>query len=138
MTVRHFAGGLLMAWALALPCPSALGEVGSSVRWTLDLPAAPVDVAATADGQWTFVLLENGELRIYGAAGELQGTLRVGEGAQRIAPSPNGEQVSVAYRGARQLRIFAVEFSYAIDVTGSPFKGPADAPIVIADYSDFQ
>jgi len=27
---------------------------------------------------------------------------------------------------------------YAIDVTGSPFKGPADAPVIVVAFSDYQ
>jgi len=32
----------------------------------------------------------------------------------------------------------AVEFVAEIDASGSPARGPADAPVVIAVYNDFQ
>jgi hypothetical protein len=131
-------GVWLIACVLALPWQIASAAVESKLRRALDLPSPPLDVAATADGQWTFVLLEGGEIRIYGSAGDLQGTIRVGDRAERIAPSPSGDQVYVTFRGEKQLKAFSVEFSYSIDVTGSPFKGPSDAPVVIAVFSDFQ
>lgn len=118
--------------------PVARAAVKGRMLRSLPLGAAPLDVAATADGRWTFVLMPGGEVRVYSASGKSEGSLQVEQGAERIAPSPAGDRLFVSGSSLRQVDIVAVDFVYSIDVTGSPFEGPADAPVVVAVYSDFQ
>jgi hypothetical protein len=112
--------------------------VESSVEKTVHLDHAPLDVATSADGSSTFVLLEGGEVRIYSADGALKGELRVGDRAEKIAASTRGDQLFVTSRADQTLKVVMVDFVHQIDVTGSPFKGPADAPVAIAVFNDFQ
>jgi hypothetical protein len=137
--LRRAIGWIGFALLAAVVLPRFSGAaVESEVLKSLSLEAAPLDVAVSADGRWTFVLLPKGEIQVYSASGELQGGLRVGEGAERIAPSPQGDRLFVTSRSPQELSIVGVDFVYPIDVTGSPFKGPAGAPVVVAVYSDFQ
>ena len=112
--------------------------VEGEVLTTLPLESAPLDVAVSADGRWTFVLVQGGEVRVYGADGELQGTVRVKDGALGIAASPTGDRLFVSGRDPDRVEVVSVDFVHPIDVAGSPFKGPADAPVVVAVYNDFQ
>lgn len=124
--------------AAALVPRGAVAAVQGEVVKTLPMTAAPLDVAASADGRWTFVLLPGGEVRVYSAVGELQGSLQVGESAERIAPSPQGDRLFVTHRAPEEVAVVAVDFVYPVEVTGSPYKGPVDAPVVVAVFSDFQ
>ncbi len=133
------SSGLLAPLLALLIAPwSALAAVEGEVLATLPLEAAPLDVAVSADGRWTFVLLHGGEIRVYGGDGELQGTLRVKEGAEGIAASPAGDRLFVSGRNPDRVDVVSVDFVHPIDIAGSPFKGPADAPVVVAVYNDFQ
>jgi len=137
--VRKVIGRVLLALLAAAALPRGSGaEVEGEVLKTLAVGVAPLDVAASADGRWTFVLFPGGEVRVYSADGESQGTLQVGSGAERIASSPQGDRLFVTSRAPEQISIVSVDFVYPIDVAGSPFKGPADAPVVVAVFSDFQ
>jgi len=130
----------LLVPVLAVSLLPARGSaaVEGEVLATLPLDSAPLDVAVSADGRWTFVLVQGGEVCIYGADGELQGTLRVKDGARGLAASPTGDRLFVAGRDPDRVDVVSVDFVHPIDDAGSPFKGPADAPVVVAVYNDFQ
>ncbi len=117
---------------------AALAEVEWQVVQSLQLPSSPVDVTTSGDGQRVFVLLENGEVRVYDAGGTLQESVRLGLGADRIAVTPDGERLLLSDAKGRQVRMVALDFIKPIDISGSPFKGPDDAKVVVAVYSDFQ
>ncbi len=138
--MRRAVSLAMLVAVLAVPLLPSGGSaaVEGEVLATLPLEAAPLDVAVSADGRWTFVLMKGGEVRIYGADGEFQGTLRVEDGANGIAASPQGDRLFVSGRGPDRVDVVSVDFVHPIDVAGSPFKGPADAPVVVAVYNDFQ
>ena len=116
----------------------ASAEVEWQVSQDLKLPAAPVDIATSADGQKVFVLLKGGEVRIYDANGQLQEEVRLEVTADKIAVSPDGERLVLSDSETKQIRMVSLDYIKPIDITGSPFKGPADAKVVVAVYSDFQ
>lgn len=124
--------------AVSLLPSGGSATVEGEVLATLPLDSAPLDVAVSADGRWTFVLVQGGEVRVYGADGEFQGTLRVKDGARGLAASPTGDRLFVSGRDPDRMDVVSVDFVHPIDVAGSPFKGPADAPVVVAVYNDFQ
>ena len=128
---------LLLAFVLALTSP-AMAEVEWQVSQNLKLPSAPIDIATSADGQRVFVLLKAGEVRIYDAGGQQQEVLKIGGSADKIAVSPDGEQLVLSDSKSPQVSLVALDYVKKIDISGSPFKGPADAKVVVAVYSDFQ
>jgi len=128
---------LLLAFLLAFSA-SAGAEVEWQVSQHLKLPSAPIDVATSADGQRVFVLLKAGEVRIYDAGGQQQEALMIGGNADKIAVSPDGEQLVLSDSKTQQVSLVALDYVKPIDLSGSPFKGPADAKVVVAVYSDFQ
>lgn len=131
--------GFLLLLLAGLPGPpGARAAVEGEVTASLPLDAAPLDVAVSADERWIFVLVQGGEVRVYAADGRLQGTLRVGKGAERIAASATGDRLFVAGASPDRVDIVAVDFVHPIDVAGSPFRGAPDAPVVVAVYNDFQ
>jgi DNA-binding beta-propeller fold protein YncE len=98
----------------------------------------PLDIAISADGQKTYVLLEGGIVQIFGANGMSQGTIEVSKSVVGIGASPNGETLVLVDRDNSFIKAVTLDYLVDINIEGSPFKGPADAPIVIAEFSCFQ
>ncbi len=102
------------------------------------LSGETVDLAVSSDGQWTFVLLKNGKIAIYGINGDLVQTLMVGEGYDSLEYSPVGNRLLLSGGSNQKLKILTLSLLYELDYRGSPIKGPADAPVTVAVFDDFQ
>ena len=111
-------------------------EKGDSRIFKLD--AKPIDMATSADGQYTFVLTEGGKVFILDRSGTLKDTLTVNESVISIGTSPKGDFLLLADSKENTLEVVKISFVVDIDITGLPFKGPADAPVVVAVFSDYQ
>ncbi|MGB3649375.1 MAG: hypothetical protein WA992_12695, partial [Desulfobulbales bacterium] len=111
-------------------------ETGASK--TFKLEAKPVDMTVSADGKYTFILAEGGKILIYDSAGALKDTLKVSDSVVSIGTSPNGDYLLLADSKANTLEVLTISFVVNIDISGLPFKGPADAPVVVAVFSDYQ
>jgi DNA-binding beta-propeller fold protein YncE len=131
----------ILSFVLALltaGAPVAATTVEWQIQQTLTLKEAPLDMVVSPDGRFIYVLAADGTILMYGADGTLADTIAIGQPADRLQIDPSGERLLVTSRDSKILRIVALEFIRQIDVTGSPFKGPANAPVVIAVFSDFQ
>lgn len=137
MLKRLMLVGLFALFGLGISVDST-----ASVEWlvqkTLDLGETPLDVASSADGLRTFVLTEGGNILIYSAQGKLEEKIATGEPADGIAVSPRGDQIFLKSRKKKEVKIITLDFVTQIDESGSPVKGPSDAPVAVAVYSDFQ
>ncbi len=112
--------------------------VESSLTKTLDIGKKPLDMTASADGKLLFVLTK-GEVLVYNARSQkLTGRISVDAGVNSITISPRGDQLFASNSKTKTLSVINVGFVYDIDVKGAPFKGPADAPVVIAVFDDYQ
>jgi DNA-binding beta-propeller fold protein YncE len=116
----------------------ALAEVEKGASRTIKLEAKPIDMTITADGKYTFVLAEGGKVLIIDSNGNIKDTLKVSESAMSIGTSPDGNYLLLADSAANTLELIQISFIVDIDVSGLPFKGAADAPVVIAVFSDYQ
>ena len=116
----------------------ALAEVEKGSSRTIKLEAKPIDMTITADGKYTFVLAEGGKVLIIDSNGNIKDTLKVSESAMSIGTSPDGNYLLLADSAANTLELIQISFIVDIDVSGLPFKGAADAPVVIAVFSDYQ
>ncbi|UCD77964.1 MAG: hypothetical protein JSW26_21525 [Desulfobacterales bacterium] len=134
----------ILALLTTVIVPFSISSLSASdaVEWTLlktlKLEAAPLDVAVSADGSRIFVLTEQGKIIVYTANAEEEATIDVGDHVDKIQVGPRGDIIFSNSRKNKSVQIFAVDFIQIIDVSNSPFKGPADAPIVIAVFDDFQ
>ena len=113
-------------------------EVEKGGSRTLKLEAKPIDMALTPDGKYTFILVEGGKILILDTAGKVKDTLSVSESVVSIGTSPKGDVLLLADGEKNTLEVLSISFIVAIDISGLPFKGPADAPVVIAVFSDYQ
>ncbi len=113
-----------------------------SVEWaiqkTLKTEKPPLDIAVSQNGKWIFVLTAKGSILIYSADGKLKDKLEVGEYVNGIEVGPKEDVLLLTSHKKKTVQILTLDFIHDIDISGSPFKGPVDAPVRIAVFSEFQ
>ena len=117
-------------------------QVHATVEWsiqsTLKTIAQPIDVAVFPDGRSILVLTDDGIVRIYDEHGKLTDTIPVGTHVDQIKIDPLGERLFATSRQKKTVEVITLDFIRDINLTGAPFKGPQDAPVIITVFSDFQ
>ncbi len=112
------------------------------VEWdvigTLNTEKKPRDAAISINGRWIFVLSDEGEVLIYSSDGNLKDSIAVGRSIDGIKAGPREDILLLTSHKDATVKIIALDFIQDINVSGSPFKGPADASVVIASFTDFQ
>ena len=126
---------VLLITAVIAPCFAAV-EWG--VQKKLQLEAPPVDVAVSLNDKWVFVLNDRGEVLVFSKDGSLKEKIQVGKHIDKITAGPRDNLLYLSSRKKKTVEIVELDFIQKIDTTGSPFKGPADAPVVIAVFTDFE
>lgn len=113
-------------------------EVDWQISDAIQLDEAPIDVALSQSDDLTFLLTDQSKVLIYSAKGELLGTVPVDPSVTGIAVSSKGDQLYLINSQRKTLKTVAIDFIVDFNTAGSPFLGPAGAPIVVAVFSDFQ
>jgi len=122
---------------LLIPCVGH-ADVEWSVIKELDLKAQPLDVVSSPDGQQLYVLTP-GEILIYSLSEEKEtARLPVDKGFERLAISPRDNSLILTSSKTNMLKIIQLDFIQKIDVDGLYFRGPKDAAVTIAVFSDYQ
>jgi hypothetical protein len=116
----------------------ALAEVEIVDTKNIVLESNPIDIATSADGNYTFVLAKGGKISIFDRSGTLKDTLTVDEAVESIGTSPKGDFLLLTTSKEKALQIVKISFVVDIDISGLPFKGPANAPVLIAIFNDYQ
>ncbi len=119
-------------------CSQGNALVEWDVKKTLQLEKPPVDLAVSLNGRWVFVLTEQGNILIYSGDGKLRDKIPVGNHIDGIKVGPEEDILLLYSRKKKTVQILVLDFIQDINVSNSPFKGPADAPVEIAVFSDFQ
>lgn len=119
-------------------CPQSSALVDWDVKKTLKIEKTPVDVAVSLNGRWVFVLTAQGSILIYSGDGRLEDEITVGKHVDGIKVGPEQDILLLSSRKNKTVEILVLDFIQNIDVSNSPFKGPADAAVTIAVFSDFQ
>jgi len=112
--------------------------VETSLQNTLKTDAVPIDVTVSSDGRSTFVLTDDGKVAVYDDQGNLTDTFKVGAHVDQIEIDPSGERLFASSRQNKTVEIIQLDFISNINTAGSAIKGPADAPVTIAVFSEFQ
>ena len=128
----------LIVWLLLPALGWGAERVELSVRKTLQLDSAAVDVAVSPDGKQVYVLNDKGVLVIYSATGEAQSAIDVGKHIDQVTVGAKGQVLILNSRRDKTVQLVDIETINEIDISGSPVKGRADAPVVVAVFSDFQ
>lgn len=114
----------------------------ADVEWKivkdLDLKETPRDIAPSLDGKWLYILTP-GEVAIYSfPEGTITDRVSVDKSFDRITPLPWPDTLVISSSTKKVLQVVLLERSYRIDVAGSPFKGPQEAPVTIVVFDDYQ
>lgn len=125
---------------------SSLGHaaIDWEIKNTFKTDAAPLDVAGSVDGKWTFVLTEGGKLLIYSTAdGTLADTLQVDPSMDSLdvsgfQPANLADKIFLSSQKTKTVQEILFEFIKNINIEGAPFLGPPDAPVTIVVFSDFE
>ncbi|MFQ5484042.1 MAG: hypothetical protein ACE5DO_01775 [Desulfobacterales bacterium] len=117
-------------------------SASDSVEWTpymtMQLEAAPIDVAISPDGRRIFVLTDKGEILIYSATSNGEVKMDVGTHVDQIKMGPGGDSLILNSNKNKTVQIITLDFIQKIDISDSPYRGVDDAPVVIAVFDDFQ
>lgn len=134
-------------WIMVLFLVIVLGafsnlQASENVEWsvyqTLQVDATPLDVALSPDGRKIFVLTDKGEVLIYSRSTQPEARINVGKHVDQIKSGPRGDTLILSSGKNKTVQVIGIDFIQQINTSGSPFKGPADARVVIAVFDDFQ
>ena len=126
---------LMIVIASWQPC---LAETDLEILNRIELEATPLDVAVSDDGLWVYVLTDAARLYIYTREGDLQGSVAVPEGSQQIAVSPIQDLLVITNPKDQTLQTVRVNLEHTFSLEDSPTLGPADAPVTIVEFTDFE
>ena len=137
-------GAFLAAGTLALTSATGFAVQGSDPdliitktrQW--QLPYTPTDMVQSVDGTMVYILTDNHKLLIYEANGNLKASADVDPGVVAIDTDARGEQILLIDKENKTFTSLSVDFVAEVDISGSPFKGAADAPVTVAVFSDFE
>lgn len=119
-----------------------LQPVSAEVDWhvarTLELDEVPIDMQADAKGRNLYILTDKGQLLIYENNGQFKDRIDVGKDVNGIKAGPRENSLYLLSAKAKAVRMINVDFIENIDIEGAPFKGPANAPVTVVVFSDFQ
>jgi len=116
----------------------AHSDVDWEISSAIQLDQTPIDVAQAQGGDLTYLLTDQANVLIYSAAGKVVGTIPVDPSVTDIAISTKGDRLYLINSQRKTLKTVAIDFIVNFNIAGSPFLGPAEAPIVVAVFSDFQ
>ncbi len=108
------------------------------VKKQWQIPDSPVDVVHSLDDKYVFILTNKHQVLIYTSDGKLEGTIPVEKGVTAIDIAPRAETLYLIDKDKNSFSAISVDFIHDINITGSPFLGPENAPVTIALFTDFE
>ena len=133
--VSNFMVIIITCFGLTMP---VLAKTDWQVRQKFQLDQAPIDMLVSSDNKWIYILTSDGQIVIYSARGQLKDTINVGPDIDQIKAGPREDMLFLLNRASKTVQVITVDFTEEISTLGSPVKGPADAPVTVAVFSDFQ
>lgn len=116
----------------------SLADIEWSQKQQLKLDVAPMDVAASVDGKWIFVLTQ-GEIQVYSSPeNKVVKSIPVDKAFDRLAYTALDNSLIVTSSADKTMKIIQLEVIHRFSLEGLPFKGPQNAPVTIAVFSDYQ
>jgi len=129
---------LTMILVLVFAVPHVFAEVEWKIDTTFSLSETPLDTAASSNGKWIFILTDAGKINIYTVQGAHRETIDVGTDVDKIRTGSDPNIIYLQSRKKKTVEVLVLDFIMDFDLTGSPVKGPVDAPVTIVEFSDFQ
>ena len=114
----------------------------ADVEWRtikeIDLKSEPLDIFQSPDGELLFILTR-GEVLIYSVRQQnITDRVPVDKEFDRITYSSQTKNLTLSSSTKKSLLVLALDFIQKFDISGLPFKGPEDAPVVFVVFSDYQ
>jgi protein-disulfide isomerase len=114
----------------------------AQVEWTisgeLDLKAPPVDMCASTDGKWLYIL-SAGEVAVYSFAEEkIVNRIAIDKGFDSMIYIKEKNSLVVASHSGNTVQIIQLEEVYQFDTSGLPLQGSKRAPVTLVVFSDYQ
>jgi hypothetical protein len=129
-------------WLTLLLIPMCFTSGYGTVEWEtktkIEMDSSPRDVAISLNDKWVFVLNDKGEILVYSREGMFREKITVGKHIDQIKVGPRENLIFLSSRQNQSIEVVELDFIQRINTIGSPFKGPADAPVTIAVFDDFQ
>lgn len=97
-----------------------------------------LDMVHSLDGKSVYILNDKQQIQVFSHEGQLQGNIPVAKGVSVIDIAPRGELLYVIDNEKQTFSSVAVSFVVDVDTAGSPSRGPEDAPVTIALFTDFE
>jgi len=138
MKMKFAAFAFLSLLILLAVSASSHAEVEMTIARTVTLEETPVDSALSAGGKYIFVLTGKGKVLIYTPEGKLSDTLTVDKSVDSIKAGPREEILLLVSSKTKTVQVAVLDFVQEINISGSPFKGAAEAPVTLALFTDFQ
>lgn len=114
----------------------------AAVEWegspAIDIGQSPKDVAVSADGNWIYVLTDEGNISIYSFDGRFEDTIHVGDHVSFLQAGPSNNQLLIGSGKDQTVQVLSLEFIREIDISRAPVLGLSDAPVVITVFMDYQ
>jgi predicted DsbA family dithiol-disulfide isomerase len=137
--------GCLLTLAVAIGTDAqAVPDSGQDnrIEWNLqqNWPTAgkTLDMVHSLDGKFVYILSDKPSVQVFSSQGQLLGTIPVEDGISAIDIAPQGEMLYLINNKTQTFSAIGVSFVADIDITGSPVKGPADAPVTMVLFTDFE
>jgi hypothetical protein len=124
--------------ALAVPDSGQAGRVEWNLQQNWPTAVKTLDMVHSLDGKMVYILSDKMTVEVFNNQGQLQGSIPVEEGVSAIDIAPQGEMLYLINNKTQTFSAVSVSFVMQVDITGSPFRGPADAPVTIALFTDFE
>jgi len=124
--------------ALAVPDSGQADRIEWNLLQKWPTALKTLDMVHSLDGKMVYILSDKQTVEIFNNQGQLQGSIPVDEGVSSIDIAPQGEMLYLINNQTQTFSAIGVSFVVQVDITGSPFKGPADAPVTITLFTDFE
>jgi protein-disulfide isomerase len=119
--------------------PSGIpAEVVWTISGQLDLKTPPLDICASADGKWLYIL-SAGEVAVYSFAdGTIVNRIAIDKVFDRMIYVKEKNAIVVTGRSGNTVQIIQLDIVYQFALSGLPYKGPKNAPVTVVLFSDYQ
>jgi thiol-disulfide isomerase/thioredoxin len=137
--------GCLLTLAVAIGTDAqAVPDSGQDnrIEWNLQqnwpTTGKTLDMVHSLDGKFVYILSDKPSVQVFSSQGQLLGTIPVEDGISAIDIAPQGEMLYLINNKTQTFSAIGVSFVADIDITGSPVKGPVDAPVTMVLFTDFE
>ncbi len=124
--------------ALAVPDSGQDNRIEWKLQQNWPTAGKTLDMVHSLDGKYVFILNDQKMVQVFTSQGQLQGSIPVAEGVTAIDIAPRGETLYLIDNNNQTFSSVGVSFVVDVDTSGSPFKGPVDAPVTMVLFTDFE